>query len=146
MKAVSQKKVEAVKKANIKQAQKGAAAKIKEATKKAEKKAAQATIKKAKKVKKVKKEAAGPVPVNTEGCNEVQLEVSWAERKNDKTIPAIRGTYERLPIKLGAEAGAVFWKLDKARLQNFIACEQDPKMVKRYKAINQEAKKLGLLC
>ena len=84
--------------------------------------------------------------MNTEGCNEVQLEVSWAERKNDKTMPAIRGTYERLPIKLGAESGAVFWKLDKARLQNFIACEQDPKMVKRYKAINQEAKKLGLLC
>ena len=141
MKAVSQKKVEAVKKVNIKQAQKGAAAKIKEAQK-----AAQATIKKAKKVKKVKKEATGPVPVNTEGCNEVQLEVSWAERKNDKTIPAIRGTYEKLPVKLGAEGGAVFWKLDKERLKNFIVCEQDPKMVKRYKAIEKEAKKLGLLC
>ena len=144
MKAVfDPKKLAAIKKARLKQARKLEKAKLKEAKKQKEKKRAQA---KKRRLAKEAREAAGPVPVKLDGCGEVEMEVSWAERSNDKTIPQVRGTYERLPIKLGAEAGAVLWKLDKQRLQTFIKCEQDPKMVNRFKDIKKEARKLGLLC
>ena len=64
----------------------------------------------AEKIKHVKKQAekARYEAQCPSGSREVEVEAAWKQRKRDK-LPQIRGTDDKLPIKLGGEGG-VFLK------------------------------------
>ena len=87
------------------------------------------------------------VPISTEGMKEVAIEMSMADRLQEKKLPQVRGALvnPHVPVKLGSTKGYVHWKIDATRMKNFTNAEGNKLTQGRYKQLLKDAKKHGLL-
>ena len=87
------------------------------------------------------------VPVSTQGLTNITIEMSMAERLQEKKLPQVRGAIltPQIPLKLGSTKGYVHWKIDKDRLKSFVKAESNKLEVGRYEGIMKDAAKMGML-
>ena len=87
------------------------------------------------------------VPVSTQGLTKIWIDMSMAERLQEKKLPQVRGAIltPQIPVKLGSTKGYVHWKIDKDRLKSFVKAESNKLEVGRYEGIMKDAAKMGML-
>ena len=87
------------------------------------------------------------VSVSTDGMTEVTMELSMAERLDEKKLPEVKAVVENdIPVKLGSTPeGFVHWKIDYKRAQDATKEKAKQLQAGKFMDVLEHAKQKGIL-